>query len=60
MKIRLTKKHKILIWHLLFSLRNCFDENGMLVEEYYQNVLLVNLKKGEKEVFDNLLKTLLA
>jgi hypothetical protein len=57
---RITKKDKILIWNLLFSLRNCFNEDGSVVEEYYQNILLVNLEKREKEVFDNLLENLIA
>jgi hypothetical protein len=52
---RMTKQEKILIWHLLYSLRNCFDDNGTLEDEYYQNVILPDLTKEQKEMFDNLI-----
>jgi hypothetical protein len=49
------KQEKILIWHLLYSLRNCFNNDGTLEDEYYQNVILPNLTKEQKEMFDNLI-----
>jgi hypothetical protein len=53
--MRLTNREKKLIWRLLYSLRNCFDENGILEDEYYQNVMLLDLTKEQKEMFDNLI-----
>jgi hypothetical protein len=43
----MTKNEKLLIWNLLFSLRNYFNENGILEDEYYQNVILPNLTKEQ-------------
>jgi hypothetical protein len=51
----ISKLERKLLWHLLFSLRNCFDNNGTLVKGYYENVILPDLTKREKEIFDNLI-----
>ncbi|MDR3356124.1 MAG: hypothetical protein LBO04_02940 [Spirochaetaceae bacterium] len=52
----LTENESRLVLTFLKQLRNCFDRDGKLVEEYYQNVFLFNLDKEEKEAFDHLLK----
>jgi predicted solute-binding protein len=57
---RLTENEKRLTYMLLASLKKCFNEDGTLMEEYYQNVILFNLEKEEKETFDTLLKKLIA
>ncbi|MDR2158695.1 MAG: hypothetical protein LBP23_01365 [Treponema sp.] len=54
----LTKEQQRLVWNLLFSLSRCFNEDGTLTKEYYQNVILFDLKKEEKEFLDSFLTTL--
>jgi hypothetical protein len=43
----------------LYSLRNCFNNDGTLEDEYYDNVILPDLTKEQKEMFDNLIKNFL-
>ncbi|MDR1287845.1 MAG: hypothetical protein LBK08_09585 [Treponema sp.] len=52
----ITTSEKKLVWNLLFSLRNCFNNDGTLSYEYYQNVVLVELTKEEKALFDDLIQ----
>jgi hypothetical protein len=56
----LTYKEKCLVWNLLRSLKYCFNEDGTLIEEYYQSIVLFDLEKKEKDFFDNLLDDLIA
>jgi hypothetical protein len=51
----MTKAEKKLVWELLFSLRHAFDNNGKVVEEYYQNIILTDLTKSQKQLYDNLI-----
>jgi hypothetical protein len=53
--MNLTKTEKKLLWNLLFSLRNCFNNDGTLCDGYYENVVLADLTKGEKEIFNDLI-----
>lgn len=54
----ITKEEKKVLWNILFSVRNCFNDDGILEDEYYKNVLLVDMTKEQKQLFDNLLKKL--
>jgi hypothetical protein len=54
--MRITEAEKFLIWHLLFSIKNCFKEDGNLKDEYYKTLILPDLTKEEKKLFDNLVK----
>jgi hypothetical protein len=56
----LTYKEKRLVWNLLRSVKYCFNEDGTLIEEYYQNVVLFDLEKDEKTFFDSFLEDLIA
>jgi hypothetical protein len=52
--MKISKGERRLLWDLLFPLRNCFDDNGTLVDRYCENVILEDLTKWEKKMFDNL------
>jgi hypothetical protein len=50
----LTKKEKELLWNILYSVRNCWDKNGKLVSEYYDNIVLTDLTEVQQVIFHNL------
>jgi hypothetical protein len=52
------KREKDLIWHLLYSLRNCFNTDGTLLPDYYNNVILPDLTLEQKAIFNSLIKNL--
>jgi hypothetical protein len=52
----ITKKEKRLIWHLLFLLRDCFDGEGSEGTVIWtETIILPDLTKEQKEMFDNLI-----
>jgi hypothetical protein len=50
----LNKKEKELLWSILYSVRDCWNEDGKLVDDYYNNVILPVLTEAQKAIFHSL------
>jgi hypothetical protein len=50
----ITENEKKLLWQILYSVRNCFNDDGTLVRDYCDAVILPDLTEEQKKTFDGL------
>jgi hypothetical protein len=52
--MKITEDEKKVLWQVLYSVRNCFNDDGTLIQDYYVNVILPDLTKEQMAIFNDL------
>lgn len=50
----LTEEQYSLLKNIIWSVLNAYDENGKLVDDYYENIILDDLTKKQYEFIKNI------